>query len=293
MGMPPLPREQHGPDPDSVVFIWFLFIAAAVMIFIAWRRKPAVIKEESGEDDSDTHVMQLPNPLWYRGCDLNFSDEEIRKVLEKHQPYYQKLTGNEKKRFVKRLKKFIFLKDFAIHDRTGFKEMPILISAAAVQVSFGLRSYLLPDYLYIHVHPHEYIAADDLRLLLGNVQGSHISLSWKHFLEGFKYPDNGENVGLHEMAHAFYSQSFIFRGDTDRSFKKGFAGFELCANKVFEREQRVKKGLYSDYAKTNFQEFWAESVEIFFEKPAAMHHHYPGLYIAMSRVLNQNTFYTG
>ena len=46
--------------------------------------------------------------------------------------------------------------------------------------------------------------------------------------------------------------------------------------------------LYSDYALRNFQEFWAESVEIFFEKPVEMESHYPQLYQTMKGLLNQD-----
>lgn len=46
--------------------------------------------------------------------------------------------------------------------------------------------------------------------------------------------------------------------------------------------------LYSDYALTNFQEFWAESIEIFFERPADMKIKYGDLYQAVCEILNQN-----
>jgi MtfA peptidase len=48
--------------------------------------------------------------------------------------------------------------------------------------------------------------------------------------------------------------------------------------------------LYSEYALRNFQEFWAESIELFFEKPAAMKAAYPQLYNAMQSLLNQDPF---
>ncbi len=278
-------------DKADEVFCIFLVVFAVILSYRTWKQKPVLSAESDSAHDKNRSLPQ--GPLVYRGCDLDFSNGEITRVLEKHQPYYKKLTAEEQKRFVRRLKKYVFIKTFVIHDKSGFREMPILISAAAIQVSFGLSSYLMPDYLYIHVHPKEYIAADNLRILAGNVQGRHISLSWKHFMDGFIYPEDGQNVGLHEMAHAVYSQTFLFQYEEDRAFKKAFPGFELTANKVYEKEQSVKRGMYSAYAKKNFQEFWAESVELFFEKPDAMQERYPELYIAISRLLNQDTHVPG
>jgi MtfA peptidase len=285
-----LPAQLQHPkkifDKADEVFFIFLVVFAVILSYRAWKQKPV----QADEPDSAHHKKSRLSfgPLVYRGCDLDFGNEEITRVLEKHQPYYKKLTAEEQRRFVRRLKKYVFTKTFVIHDKSGFREMPILISAAAIQVSFGHVSYLMPDYLYIHIHPKEYIAADNLRILAGNVQGRHISLSWKHFLNGFIYPGDGENVGLHEMAHAMYSQTFLYKYEEDRAFKKAFPGFAITANKVYAKEQNVKRGIYSDYAKINFQEFWAESVEIFFEKPAVLYEHYPELYTDMSKVLNQD-----
>jgi MtfA peptidase len=42
--------------------------------------------------------------------------------------------------------------------------MPILISAAAIQISFGLNDCELPYYKYIRIHKEEYFAANSLRI---------------------------------------------------------------------------------------------------------------------------------
>jgi len=56
---------------------------------------------------------------------------------------------------------------------------------------------------------------------------------------------------------------------------------------VFEQEAKPGFDLYSDYALRNFQEFWAESIEIFFERPAVMKAQYPDLYSSVCTLLNQ------
>jgi Mlc titration factor MtfA (ptsG expression regulator) len=124
--------------------------------------------------------------------------------------------------------------------------------------------------------------------LEGNVSGNSINLSWKHFLNGYAIPDDGQNVGLHELAHALYYQNFIVEENVDRGFRDQYDSFNIDGNKAFDTERTVEGGLYSEYAEKNFQEFWAESAELFFEKPAEMSTHYPQLYQTMRSLLNQD-----
>jgi MtfA peptidase len=216
--------------------------------------------------------------LIYEGSDLNFTQEKISAVLDKRFPYFAKLGVGERTRFLNRHKKFMQSKSFKIHDTKGFKEMPILICATAIQLSFGLNEYLLPYYKNIHIFPQEFLGMHPtMRFLEGNVSGNNINISWKHYLKGYENINDGENLGLHEMAHAYYAQNFTFAGDRDKCFINGFANYNQCGNRIFEAEKIQTGKLFSDYALKNFQEFWAESVEIFFEKPLALKEEYPEL----------------
>lgn len=227
--------------------------------------------------------------LVYDGGHLDFSNNFVANVLAKRLPYYSHLTFEEKSRFISRTQEFMASKIFKIHDKQGYQEMPILISAAAVQLSFGLKNYLLPQFEYINIYPEEFLRfRDGIYFLEGNVSGNTINISWKHFLEGFAVPGDGQNVGLHEMAHAYYYQNFVVEEDEDKSFVKGFPGFNSFANKAFEQEKTPGFDLYSDYALKNFQEFWAESIEIFFEKPDHLSRNYPELYNALKDLLCQD-----
>ncbi|UEG50069.1 zinc-dependent peptidase [Ferruginibacter lapsinanis] len=237
----------------------------------------------------DIDESPKPSYLIYHGNTLNFSRITLTTVLFKHFPFYNSLDGFEKDKFINRLEKFIESKIFIIHDESGFREMPILISASAIQLTFGLEKYLLPYFDTINIYPQEFLGVQPfIRFLEGNVSGNTINLSWKHFLEGFQFPEDGENVGLHEMSHALYYQTFVVGESVDNDFKNTFETFNISGNKAFAEEHALKKDLYSDYAMKNFQEFWAESIEIFFEKPLQMRAVHPELYAAMSDLLNQS-----
>ncbi len=246
----------------------------------------------SSEENSIIYRKPAPKPLkeylTYNGWDLKFAEAEVIAVFQKRFGYFNALSMAEQRRFLARYKKFMRSKIFKIHTYNGFKEMPILISATAIQLSFGLEEYMLPFYQYIHIFPQEFLGMHPtMRFLEGNVSGNSINISWKHYLEGYEKPHNGQNLGLHEMAHAYHAQNFTFEGNKDKSFINSFSSYNTCGNKIFEAEKIQSGNLFSDYALKNFQEFWAESVEIFFERPSDMKLQYGELYESMSLLLNQ------
>lgn len=281
--------EQEGRHyiPDTGFILFFI----AVFVFILYR----AIKERKAEPAYSPQVFTneskpvVNRSLRYYGDELNFSNQQLAAILTKRFPYYKALSQPEQTIFLERLQKFMADKIFKIHDEKGFKEMPVLISAAAIQLTFGLKKYLLPHFKFFHIHPQEFLRVNPVLCFLeGNVSGHSINLSWKHFLDGYANAKDGQNVGLHELAHALFYQTFEVEENVDKNFRNCYDDFNEFGNKAFHTEKNVAGGLYSEYAEKNFQEFWAESVEIFFEKPVEMRSSYPQLYQAMKEMLNQD-----
>lgn len=269
----------------------FVFIFLAVFGFIIYRlwKRSEVPETYSQTLFTNKAEPSKKNLLTYYGDELYFTDQQVAAILAKRIQYYKVLTIEEQNIFVKRVQNFMADKTFKIHDERGFKEMPVLISAAAIQLTFGLKKYLLPHFHFIHIYPQEFLRVQPILCFLeGNVSGHSINLSWKHFLDGYTNPKDGQNVGLHEWAHALYYQTFEVEENIDKNFRDCYDDFTEFGNKAFQTEKTVAGGLYSEYAEKNFQEFWAESVEIFFEKPVEMRSHYPQLYQAMKEMLNQD-----
>lgn len=245
------------------------------------------------EEPEWTEITATSNPepvLKYEGTALYFSDTEIENALIKRFPYYSALNHENRERFIHRVKNFITDKTFFIHDESGFKEMPILISASAIQLTFGFKKYLLPYFKNIHVYPEEFFRANDLGVcfLAGNVSGNNINLSWKHFLFGYQDGTDGQNVGLHELAHALYYQAMVVNKGVDEGFNESYDQFANHGNKVYDLEMNPQGGLYTEYANKNFQEFWAESAEIFFERPQQLKDMYPNLFETLKELFNQD-----
>lgn len=276
--------------PAMLVFILF-FVAMFVIVGIRSRRLLLYGAPISKQPDLGAYSTgDAPEFYVYEGRKLRLTETVIEKILSKHFYYFQQLSTDKKKIFIKRCKRFIESKIFTIHSSEVLREMPVLVAATAIQLSFGLKKYIYPHFLHIHIYPQEFLRVHPVICFLeGNVSGHSIRLSWKHLYDGIKNYNNGQNVGLHEMAHALYYQTFVTETHVDKDFRDFFFNFNDDGNKVYEIEQALDAGLYSRYAMQDFQEFWAESVEIFFEKPLELFKKYPDLYYAMRNILNQDT----
>lgn len=292
----PLNKGYLNKEPDHYIpSADFIFIFLAFFIYVAVRsvmeanRQQHHFPGELEEHRPPTSVVEKSAAITIEGDDMHLTDEMALPVLQKHFPYFNRLSFPNRQKFLQRLKRFAAAKTFKIHDEQGFKEMPILVSATAIQLSFGLDKYLLPGFPFIHIYPEEFLGIHpNIRYLEGNVSARHIRISWKHFLQGFQYPADGQNVGLHEMAHAYYYQNMELGENVDDGFMDAFPTFNINADKVFSAEKLPGNDLYSDYALKNSQEFWAGSIELFFEKPEELKAKYRGLYDALCGLLNQD-----
>jgi MtfA peptidase len=265
-----------------------IFIGVAKVIQLAGY-DPDDIMEVEQTAPSQTEDEGSQKVLRYEGSQLDFSVPAIHATLNKHWPYFSMLEPFDKDKFGMRLKKFIESKTYEIYDDSGFVEMPILISAAAIQITFGLEEYLLPDFPVINIFPDGFFKANPYpRFLEGNVSDGCINLSWKHFLMGIQCYTDGSNVGLHEMAHALYCQSVLTEAHKNPDFCKAYTEFNDFGTKVFQEGKTPDDNLYNDYAFKNIQEFWAVSVELFFEEPVALKNQFPLVYNAIVDVLNQD-----
>lgn len=266
-------------------FIFFLSICAGIGLLRIYGDRDKRHRTYSAAC-SPPHIVSTD--IVFRGSEANIPIADIHKILVKRCNYYTCLNPKLQQRFVWRLQSFMNSKLFIIKDDEGFREMPVLVSAAAVQLTFGLKRFRLPFYQYIRIYPEEFIAENSFKILAGRVEGNDITIAWNQLLKGNSNPIDGSNVGLHEMSHALYVQKLVIEEGYARTFYKKYNYLLQECKEAFEIEAQQKKDLYTEYANTNLQEFWAESVELFFEKPAELKSHYPDVFEAMKLLLNQN-----
>jgi hypothetical protein len=139
----PPPDKPYDPGPQFIIFFVLVF---AFIIYKLWKRSEV---DETYSQTVYPNRKKSKRPLTYYGDELDLSEQQLAAILTQRFPYYNKLSTDRQEIFLDRLQKFISEKTFRIHDEKGFKEMPVLISAAAIQLTFGLKRYLLPHFRYI------------------------------------------------------------------------------------------------------------------------------------------------
>ncbi len=76
---------------------------------------------------------------------------------------------------------------------------------------------------------------------------------------------DGDNVGLHEMAHALAYVNFNVDDGRDDGFHNRFIRFSETGRVVFENMQSdTSGGFLGRYAASRYEEFWAVCVREFF-----------------------------
>ncbi len=217
-------------------------------------------------------------------------ENHYRKTVSAHLAYFRRLTDKEQHR--------LLFRTYLIHRGKKFhyvgiekkEEMPILISAVSAQLTLGLDKFTLNYFRDVFVLQHDYHYGYYSLPFMGHVDSTGIYLSWDNFLKGIHRADENSNVGLHEMAHALAYVNFIVKSEEDKHFKKEFKNFSKVARPIFQDMQRGKKTLLGEYAASNYHEFWAVSVEMFFENPFRFKYELPDLYEAMVKLLKQDPY---
>jgi hypothetical protein len=259
----------------GMFMVVFLILAVSAYFYIlrptsAKKRK---IRSFLKEDSTGKAIYEIQYDHW----------------LGKYNSYYSTLPGELKKRFLRRTLEFKESKEFHYHFIKEEEYMPVLISGAAVQLTFGLRNYLIEYFPVVNVIQKEYKIPHHDEIFEGHVSNQSISISWNNFMAGYENYSDAENLGLHELAHAI---SFGVFNSNDESysdaFKKRLKEYAEEARPVFKELRQGKRLTLDDYAATNFEEFWAVSVESFFENSVEFRDKMPGLYEAICDLLNQD-----
>jgi MtfA peptidase len=182
--------------------MWTFLLVSGAVVLIVYRFKVELIAGYgyAGRAAAPLKTKMLPVPQHYRD------------VLQKYFTYYQRLTENEKTKFERKVCNFLYGKRFIPRDVVEVTlEAKVLIAATAVQLTFGLSNVYLRHFNKILVYPNDYYSVIARRFHKGEVNPMFgiIVLSWQSFVDGFIYPNDAVNLGLHEMAHALRLENII------------------------------------------------------------------------------------
>ena len=91
------------------------------------------------------------------------SKDRIEDILKRNFTYYNNLSDTDKERFIVRTRYFISIKEFLprwnLDLTTSLDDIKTLISASAVQITFGLEEYSLEHFSKIFIYPSAYFNA--------------------------------------------------------------------------------------------------------------------------------------
>ncbi|HEY0261509.1 MAG TPA: zinc-dependent peptidase, partial [Chitinophagales bacterium] len=141
------------------------------VIYVAFRYRNTI--REKIEIPNRSKV--LPVPVFYK------------ELLNKYFFYYQKLSPENKYKFEQKLCYFIAEKQFVPRGMPEVsQEMIVLISAIAVQITFGLPNVFLSHFKTILVYPSHYFSLITRQYHEGEVNPALgiIVLSWEDVAEG-------------------------------------------------------------------------------------------------------------
>jgi len=209
-------------------------------------------------------------------------------ILSKHLLYYNELNSLEKERFVDRVILFKKNKKFICIGLDEKPEMSVLISAAAIQLSFGLPHFRMKFFSRIYITADAYTYGFSNQPWEGHVNSHGIYISWKHFLQGYYNNTDNSNTGLHEMAHAMQRCYVIEEPERHPHFSRHFALLRFIIGGALLQEEFQVSGLFSNQGIKSYEECWAECIELFFENPIPLQKKYPELYSSISKLLNQD-----
>ena len=212
------------------------------------------------------------------------------KLLRENIFYYQALVPKAKRIFENRVVNFMH--SIEISGRQDFevtRDMELLISATAVQLTFGWRKYYLSMFKRIFVFPTAYYNRFTKNYHKGETSPQGVVvLSWDSFEKGHSITDDNLNLGIHEFAHALIIQ----RNKSPEYSDPIFMRWVDKLSKMLENPRVFKilseHAYFREYARANEMEFFAVATEAFFETPGEFKNALPNLYELMCKMYNQN-----
>lgn len=242
--------------------------------------------------------------LWYWRFDLRKKSPRNERIklntndkfwLERHIPFYEELSKNDKKIFIDRVG--IFLADVQITEvdkDIAEKETCLYVAASAVIAYWGLPYYNYGELQEILVYPSNFNIDNTLNEL-GSVGGKvhhgglmdrTMILSLPELIKGFQIDNDKKNVGVHEFSHLLdKSDGSIdgippFMGESERKIWL----------QIMDREmEQIKSGdsTVPDYGAINKTEFFAVVSEYYKECPNLLKIKHRELYDVLHKYYTQ------
>lgn len=226
--------------------------------------------------------------------------------LEERVPHYAVLGDDEKSHLRSLVRVFIAEKHWeGCRGVSVTDEMRVTIAGQACLLLLGIEHDYFRNVKTIlifprHFVPHEDEAVDEVGVVhesedaaLGQAwENGPVILSWADSRIGGRNQHDGVNVVLHEFAHKLDLMNGVVNGLPPLNAREHYLRWAEVMQREYvdlvEKSQRGIATLLDDYGATDPGEFFAVSVECFFEKPRQLLRKHPDLYEVLRDYFQQD-----
>ncbi|PYL87368.1 MAG: hypothetical protein DMF17_03005 [Verrucomicrobia bacterium] len=231
---------------------------------------------------------------------------EWLKIIKNRVAFFVRLSAMDQAELLDHIQ--VFLAEKGFEGCAGLEindEIRVTIAAQACLLLLHRRTDYFPLLLTILVYPSTYLV-DEQRHVEGPVweegkmsrlgetgrtMGSMV-LAWDAVKSGAADPSDGKNVVLHEFAHQLDYENFAADGAPALATREQQMSWREVMRTEFASLRAADDTgiptLLDTYGATNPAEFFAVSVEAFFERPSALRSRHPKFYAELQRYFNQS-----
>lgn len=227
-------------------------------------------------------------------------------LVQRHVVFFHKLSLSDRFELLGHIQ--VFLAEKRFEGCGGFEitdEVRVTIAAQACLLLLHRETDYFPGLLTILVYPLTYMVQEDHQIgehvweertvgrlgETGRRMGSLV-LAWGAVKHGAADPADGKNVVLHEFAHQLDYENHAGDGVPALATREQqLAWSEVMKTEFASLRAADETGiptLLDTYGATDPVEFFAVSVEAFFEQPRALRDHHPRLYAELQKYFQQD-----
>ena len=264
----------------KVEYLFPLFFLAILLLWILSAFMPLLVRGHK----------------WYTKILFYHFPRYLRPITPQLKPinrYYNRLSPEERKNFDWRVFYFIDATDIVFRhfkptQLINYNAARYLIASVATEMSLFLTEDCYDAFHKIIIYPDNYYSPITKQYHKGetNPAAGYIVLSWSNLQSGMADRSDGVNLLMHELAHALWLENELF--DYDIFDEEALQIYKAASAQVMREMADNDQHFLRKYARTNKEEFFAVSVENFFERPAAFKTALPELYSILAKLLKQD-----
>jgi hypothetical protein len=232
--------------------------------------------------------------------------KEWLKLIQRHVAFFPKLSAGDQAELLGHVQ--VFLAEKRFEGCAGFEitdEVRVTIAAQACLLLLHRDTDYFPHLVTILVYPMTYMVQEDHRVdehvwtegtvsrlgETGRRMGSLV-LAWGAVKHGAADPSDAKNVVLHEFAHQLDYENHAADGVPALATNEEQSAWGEVMKSEFAALRAADESgiptLLDTYGATDPVEFFAVSVEAFFERPRALRAYHPNLYAELQKFFRQD-----